>query len=109
MTEAESTEVLIVGGGIAGCAAALAAAREVEQGETSERASGETARSDAEVILATKARRPEDASTWWAQGGIAISRDDPEQFKQDIIDASAGTADPEAADVHGLGVTATVV
>jgi len=117
MTEAESTEVLIVGGGIAGCAAALAAAREVEQGEssnrasgetgsrevdqreTSERASGETARSNAEVILATKARRPEDASTWWAQGGIAISRDDPEQFKQDIIDASAGTADPEAADV----------
>ena len=99
MTEAESTETLIVGGGIAGCAAALAAAREVDQRETSERASGETARSDAEVILATKARRPEDASTWWAQGGIAISRDDPQQFKQDIVDASAGTADPEAADV----------
>ncbi|WP_136686534.1 L-aspartate oxidase [Halorhabdus amylolytica] len=82
MAGQESTEVLIVGGGIAGCAAALASAR-----------------TDAEVTLATKARRPEDASTWWAQGGIAISRDDPEQFKQDIIDASAGTADPEAVDV----------
>ena len=96
----ESTEVLIVGGGIAGCAAALAAVRELEQGESSERASGETAsREDADVTLVTKARRPEDASTWWAQGGIAISRDDPDQFKQDILDASAGTADPEAADV----------
>jgi len=118
MTGTESTEVLIVGGGIAGCAAALAAVRELEQGESSERASGETASSEvdqretsnrasdgvaspkgADVTLATKARRPEDASTWWAQGGIAISRDDPEQFKQDIIDASAGTADPEAVDV----------
>ncbi|MFB6128144.1 MAG: L-aspartate oxidase [Halorhabdus sp.] len=82
MTESESTEVLVVGGGIAGCASALQAARQ-----------------GADVTLATKARRPEDASTWWAQGGIAISRDDPDQFKQDIIDASAGTADPEAVDV----------
>ncbi|QGN06366.1 FAD-dependent oxidoreductase [Halorhabdus sp. CBA1104] len=82
MTDQQTTAVLIVGGGIAGCAAALSAARK-----------------DADVTLATKARRPEDASTWWAQGGIAISRDDPEQFKQDIIDASAGTADPDAADV----------
>ncbi|WP_181685738.1 L-aspartate oxidase [Halorhabdus salina] len=82
MKEQESTDVLVVGGGIAGCAAALSGARD-----------------GADVTLATKARRPEDASTWWAQGGIAISRDDPEQFKQDIIDASAGTADPDAADV----------
>ena len=82
MTGQETTEVLVVGGGIAGCAAALASARD-----------------GADVTLATKARRPEDASTWWAQGGIAISRDDPEQFKQDILTASDGTADPDAADV----------
>jgi len=77
-----TADVLVVGSGIAGCAAALAAARE-----------------GADVLVATKAERPEDASTDWAQGGIATSRDDPEQFKRDVIEASAGTADPEAVDV----------
>jgi L-aspartate oxidase len=75
-------DVLVIGSGIAGCAAALSAARE-----------------GADVVLATKTKRPEGASTWWAQGGIAVSRDDPEQFKQDIIAASADEADPEAVDV----------
>ncbi|GAA0671377.1 L-aspartate oxidase [Natronoarchaeum mannanilyticum] len=77
-----TADVLVVGSGIAGCSAALAAARE-----------------GADVLVATKAERPEDASTDWAQGGIATSRDDPEQFKRDVIEASAGTADPEAVDV----------
>jgi len=77
-----TADVLVVGSGIAGCSAALAAARE-----------------GAEVLVATKAERPEDASTDWAQGGIATSRDDPERFKRDVIEASAGTADPEAVDV----------
>jgi L-aspartate oxidase len=77
-----TTDVLVVGSGIAGLAAALAAARE-----------------GADVTLATKAARPEGASSWWAQGGIAVARDDPEQFKQDIVDASAGTADTEAVEV----------
>ena len=77
-----TTDVLIVGSGIAGCAAALAAARE-----------------GADVTVATKATRPEGSSSWWAQGGIAVSKDDPEQFKQDILTASDGTADPEAVDV----------
>ena len=76
------TDVLVVGAGIAGLSAALAADRK-----------------EAEVTLATKATRPESASTWWAQGGIAVSRDDPVQFKRDIVDASAGTADPDAVDV----------
>ncbi|MFB6082968.1 MAG: L-aspartate oxidase [Halorientalis sp.] len=76
------TDVLVVGSGIAGLASALAAARE-----------------GADVTVATKATRPEGASSWWAQGGIAIARDDPEQFKQDILDASDGTADPAAVDV----------
>ncbi len=76
------TDVLVIGSGIAGLAAAFAADRK-----------------GADVTLATKAKRPEQASTWWAQGGIAVSRDDPQQFKRDIIEASSGTADKEAVDV----------
>jgi L-aspartate oxidase len=77
-----TTDVLVVGSGIAGLAAALGAARE-----------------GADVTVATKATRPEGASSWWAQGGIAVSRDDPGQFKDDILTASADTADPDAVDV----------
>jgi len=77
-----TTDVLVIGSGIAGLAAALGAARE-----------------GADVTVATKAARPEGASSWWAQGGIAVARDDPEQFKADIVEASAGTADPDAVDV----------
>ena len=76
------TDLLVVGSGIAGCAAALAAAR---QGD--------------EVTLATKASRPEDSTSYWAQGGVAVARGDPETFKQDILEAGAGAADPEAVDV----------
>jgi L-aspartate oxidase len=77
-----ATEVLVVGAGIAGLAAALAADR-----------------AGADVTLATKATRPESAATWWAQGGIAVGRDDPDGFKRDVLDASDGTADPDAVDV----------
>ncbi|MDT3434418.1 FAD-dependent oxidoreductase [Haloarcula sp. 1CSR25-25] len=77
-----TTDVLVIGSGIAGLTAALAAAREGD-----------------DVTLATKATRPEGASSWWAQGGIAISRDTPEEFKEDIMAASDGTADPDAVDV----------
>ena len=76
-----TTDVLIVGSGIAGCAAALAAARD-----------------GAEVTLATKATEPEDASSWWAQGGIAVTREDADAFREDIMAASDGEADPEAVD-----------
>ncbi|WP_424017853.1 L-aspartate oxidase [Halorientalis pallida] len=82
MTDHTETDVLVVGSGIAGLASALAAARE-----------------GADVTVATKATRPEGASSWWAQGGIAIARDDPEQFKADILEASSDTADPDAVDV----------
>jgi L-aspartate oxidase len=78
----QTTDVLVVGAGIAGLAAAL-----------------EADRRGADVTLVTKAERPEAASTWWAQGGIAVTRDDPEQFKRDVLDASAGTADEAAVDV----------
>jgi L-aspartate oxidase len=76
-----TTDVLVVGAGIAGLAAALEADRQ-----------------GADVTVATKAERPEDASTWWAQGGIAVTRDDPEQFAGDIREASAGTADADAVE-----------
>ena len=85
------TEVLVIGTGIAGLSAALAADE-----------------AGADVTLATKATRPEGASTWWAQGGIAVARDDPEGFKQDILDASAGTAEPDAVDVLVEHATETV-
>jgi L-aspartate oxidase len=76
------TDLLVVGSGIAGCAAALAGAR-----------------AGADVTLATKASQPEDSTSYWAQGGVAVSRGDPEAFKEDIIEASDGLADPEAVDV----------
>jgi len=82
MTGHETTDVLVVGSGIAGLAAALAAARE-----------------GSDVVVATKATRPEAASSWWAQGGIAVARDHPDRFRQDVLAASDGTADPDAVDV----------
>ncbi len=78
----DTTEVLVIGSGIAGLSAALAAAR-----------------NGAEVTIATKASRPSGASTWWAQGGIAVARDAPDLFKRDIAAASSHTSDPEALDV----------
>ncbi|TYT62038.1 L-aspartate oxidase [Natrialba swarupiae] len=81
-TTHETADVLVVGSGIAGCAAALAAARE-----------------GSEVLLLTKATKPDGASTDWAQGGISTTRDDPASLKEDIIAASDGTADPDAVDV----------
>ncbi|WP_436347217.1 L-aspartate oxidase [Natronorubrum sp. FCH18a] len=81
-TTPETADVLVVGSGIAGCAAALSAARE-----------------GADVLLLTKAERPDGASTDWAQGGISTTRGDPESLKADILEASDGTADPDAVDV----------
>jgi len=75
------TDTLVIGSGIAGCAAALAATR-----------------AGADVTLATKATQPEDAASYWAQGGIAISRGDPERFRDDILAAGAGACDSAAVD-----------
>ncbi|ELZ91106.1 L-aspartate oxidase [Haloferax sulfurifontis] len=74
-------DVLVVGSGIAGCAAALAAARE-----------------GADVLVVTKATEPEDAASDWAQGGIAVTRSAPAEFAADIRRASDDTADPEAVE-----------
>ena len=81
-TKVETADVLVVGSGIAGCAAALAAARE-----------------ECDVLVLTKATKPDDASTDWAQGGISTARGEPETFKEDIVAASDDTADPDAVDV----------
>jgi L-aspartate oxidase len=78
---ATETDVLVVGSGVAGCAAALSAARE-----------------GAEVLVVTKAQRPEQTTSHWAQGGVATTRSDHEAFERDIIEASADTADPDAVD-----------
>ncbi|MCU4972568.1 FAD-dependent oxidoreductase [Halobacteria archaeon AArc-m2/3/4] len=80
--EYETADVLVVGSGIAGCAAALGAARD-----------------GADVLVLTKAERPDGASTDWAQGGITTTRGDPESLKRDILAASDGTADLDAVDV----------
>jgi len=77
-----TTDLLVVGSGVAGCAAALAGAR-----------------AGADVTLATKATRPEESTSYWAQGGVAVTRGDPEAFKADILKAADGVADPEAVDV----------
>jgi len=76
------SDVLVLGSGIAGLSAALGAARE-----------------GASVTVATKATRPEGASTWWAQGGIAVARQAPDQFQRDIEVASSETSDPDAVEV----------
>jgi L-aspartate oxidase len=78
----DTSDVLVVGSGVAGLTAALGAAR-----------------AGADVTVATKASRPADAASWWAQGGIAVTRGDPDQFRSDILAASDGTAEPAAVDV----------
>ncbi len=82
LSDFHTADVLVIGSGIAGCGAALAAAR-----------------AGADVLFATKATAPDDAATDWAQGGIAVARSDPEQFRRDIVAASDDTADPEAVDL----------
>jgi len=77
-----ATDVLVVGSGIAGCAAALAAAE-----------------AGGQVTVATKATAPEDAASWHAQGGIAVTRGDPASFAADVLAAADGAADPAAVDV----------
>ncbi len=84
-------DVLVLGSGIAGLSAALGAARE-----------------GASVTVATKATQPQGASTWWAQGGIAVARQAPEELQRDIEVASSDTSDPAAVEVLTRHADATV-
>jgi L-aspartate oxidase len=81
MTE-EIADVLILGTGIAGCAAALGAARD-----------------GASVMLVTRAEEAAESNTLYAQGGI-VGRppgDTPERLAADIERAGDGLCSPEAA------------
>jgi L-aspartate oxidase len=77
-------DVLVIGSGLAGCAAALAAARR-----------------GARVVILTKADRAEDSNTWEAQGGIIYRAEDdsPELLASDITTAGAGLCKPEAVEL----------
>jgi L-aspartate oxidase len=78
---ADAADVLILGTGVAGCTAALAAAR-----------------AGALVALVTRAEDPEASNTYWAQGGIVgrPAGDSPERLAEDIHRAGAGLCDDAA-------------
>ena len=80
----KSTDVLVLGTGIAGCAAALAAARE-----------------GADVTVVTRTREVTESNTFYAQGGIVARPpgDSPELLAADIERAGDGLCDPEAVNL----------
>ena len=79
-----STDVVVIGSGIAGCAAALSAARQ-----------------GAEVAPLAKSPDPEETTTRYAQGGIVYSGpgDSPELLVEAILTAGAGAGSKEMAEV----------
>jgi L-aspartate oxidase len=78
------TGVLVIGSGLAGCAAALAAAR-----------------GGARVLMLTKQARPEESNTLYAQGGIIYRGkvDSPAQLAADITAAGDGLCHPAAVEL----------
>lgn len=81
MVDHISTDVLILGTGIAGATTALALAD-----------------AGIPVTVATRATRPEESNTYWAQGGIIYKGEDdsPGQLAEDITRAGAGHSNPQA-------------
>ena len=77
-------DVLVIGSGLAGCSAAIAAAR-----------------GGARVVMVTKAGRAEESNTWEAQGGIIYRADDdsPDLLAADILTAGAGLCRPQAVEL----------
>ncbi len=82
MIDSIKTDILIVGSGLGGLAAAW-----------------EAAKRGCEVTLLTRASNPEDSNTYRAQGGIIYRGrgESPEQLVADILSAGAGLSSPEAA------------
>jgi L-aspartate oxidase len=81
----KTTDVLIIGSGIGGAAAALQLARNPQR----------------QIILITREPDPLESNTRWAQGGI-ISRgpgDSAELLVEDILAAGAGASLPRAAEI----------
>ncbi len=81
---AHEIDVLVIGSGLAGCAAALAAARR-----------------GARVLMLTKSASPDDCNTRHAQGGIIFrgADDSPARLADDITAAGAGMCEPSAVDL----------
>jgi len=77
----EQTDVLIIGSGLAGCTAALAAAR-----------------NGAQVTMITREENPAQSNTRYAQGGIIYQalKGDPDLLVNDILEAGAGISWPPA-------------
>mmetsp|Transcript_30550 Transcript_30550/g.64825 ORF Transcript_30550/g.64825 Transcript_30550/m.64825 type:complete len:533 (+) Transcript_30550:1-1599(+) len=75
------TEVLVVGCGIAGCAAATSLARQGRK-----------------VMLLSASQDPLDCNSYWAQGGIIYKSPDdtPEDLAEDIHTAGAGLCSDDA-------------
>ncbi len=84
MTDALITEVLIIGSGIAGTTTALLLAD-----------------AGVPVTVVTRARKPHDSNTYWAQGGIIYKgeEDSPALLAEDIIRAGAGHSNPHAVQI----------
>jgi len=81
----KTTDVLIIGSGIAGATAALRLAQNPER----------------KIILITREPDPQESNTRYAQGGI-IHRgpdDSPSQLVQDILAAGAGASLPSATEI----------
>ncbi len=79
------TDVLIIGAGIAGAAAALRLARDSQRS----------------ITLLTRADEPEESNSRWAQGGIVGrgNNDAQEILMNDILEAGSGLCLPEAVEV----------
>jgi L-aspartate oxidase len=77
-------DVLVIGCGIAGASAAL-----------------EAAKAGLRTVVISKAARPEESNTLYAQGGIvSFGPDDrPDLLKEDILEAGDDVGDPEAVDI----------
>jgi len=78
------TDVLVIGCGIAGCSAAL-----------------EAAKTGLKVAVISKSTRADETNTHYAQGGIVSmgKGDHPELLEEDIIQAGDGINNPEAVKI----------
>ena len=82
MNETIQTDILVIGSGLGGLAAAWAAATQ-----------------GCEVTLLTRVSNPEESNTFWAQGGIIYRgrNESPDELVADILSAGAGLSSPAAA------------